>query len=84
MNLEPSLEFAFEELQDTFYDLMKDFKKISMKKKDLKTKNEMLIKEKEETLENYNILKGENKILKKEVDRVKSLVEKFIYNFEKL
>ena len=46
VNSKPSLEFIFDELQDAFYDLIKDFKKISMKNKNLKIKNEALIKEK--------------------------------------
>ena len=29
INLEPSLEFTFNELQDAFYDLIKNFKKLA-------------------------------------------------------
>ena len=36
---DPSLEFTFDELQDAFYDLIKDFKKISIKNKNSKIKN---------------------------------------------
>ena len=63
---------------------MIDFKKISIKNKNLKIKNEMLIKEKEETLVNYTKLKEENETLKKEVDRLKSLVEKFTCSSKRL
>ena len=44
----------------------------------------MPIKEKEEILENYNKLKGENETIRKEVDKLKPLVEKFTYSSEKL
>ena len=47
-----SLDFTFEELQDTFHYLMKEFGKVSLKNKDLKLKNESLSREKEEILQN--------------------------------
>ena len=64
--------------------LIKDFKKISIKNKNLKIKNEALIKEKEETLVHYNKLKEKNETLKREVDKLKPLVDKFTCYSNKL
>ena len=50
VTFELSIYFIFEELQDAFYELLNDFRKISTKYKDLKNKNASLIKEKDETL----------------------------------
>ena len=54
-----------DELQDAFYDLMKDFKKINIKNRNLKEMNQMLTKEKKEALNKQNKLKKENEALKK-------------------
>ena len=40
------LEFTFDELQDAFHDLIKEFRKVSLKNKNLKAKIEVLIKKK--------------------------------------
>ena len=47
---EPSVDFIFEKLQDDFQELLNDFRKISTKYKDLKNKNTLLTKEKDEVL----------------------------------
>ena len=43
-----TLDFTFEKFQNAFHDLLDEFKKISIKNKSLKTRNEALSKEKEE------------------------------------
>ena len=53
---ELSTDFTFEELQDAFHELLNNFKKISIKYKDLKNKNVSLTKEKEEALQNNKLL----------------------------
>ena len=50
VNAEPSNEFTFDELQEAFYDLLDDLKKLGLKNKELKFKNQTLIKEKEEIM----------------------------------
>ena len=44
------IDFVFDELQDIFYDLLDEFKKIKFKNKELKRYNHIQIKQKEECL----------------------------------
>ena len=79
-----SSNFIFEELQDVFHGLIDELRKMSIKNKDLKNKNTLLTKEKEEALPNNKILLEENQVLKNEVKRLKPLVDKFICSSKKI
>ena len=47
VNAETPNNFIFEELQEAFYDLVDDLKKLGVKNKELKSKNQSLLKENE-------------------------------------
>ena len=50
VTFEIELDLIFDELQEAFYDLIDEHKKLSLKNKNLKTSNHALIKEREELL----------------------------------
>ena len=77
-------KFTFDELQEAFYNLIDESKRIFLKNKSLKSSNQALIKEKEELLKEKKIANTEIQNLKKEVEKYKSIVKKFIYDSEKL
>lgn len=60
-----SNDFLFDELQEAFYELLNDLKKLGFKNKELKLKNESLIKEKNQLSSEKTILFLENQNLKK-------------------
>lgn len=60
-----SNDFTLDELQEIFYELLDNLKKLELKNKGLKMKNQCLIKEEEEISKEKMILMQENKNLKK-------------------
>ena len=54
---DPSNAFTFDELQETFYDLLDDLKKLGLKNKQLKMQNQCLVKEKKDiSAKNKNLI----------------------------
>ena len=56
VNAETPSDFIFEELQEAFYDLVDDLKKLRVKNKELKSKKQSLLKENEIILNKKLIL----------------------------
>ena len=77
-------DFSFDELQEAFYDLIIELKKLSLKNKNLKISNQTFIKEKEELLKEKEYVLKENQDSKKKVEKFKLIDEKFIYGSKKL
>ena len=44
VNTETPIDFTFEELHEAFYDLIDELKKLGVKNKELKSKNQSLLK----------------------------------------
>ena len=77
-------DFTFEELHEAFYDLVDELKKLGMKNKELKLKNQSLLKQVENFSIEKSILLQENQSLKNEIAKLKSIVEKFTLSSNKL
>ena len=56
-------EITFDELNEAFCDLLKEFQKVVSKNKDLKIKYELDEKEKSDFIKTINVLKGEKEAL---------------------
>ena len=54
---ESTSEFTFEELHEAFYDLIDELKKLGMKNKELKLKNQSLVKQGENlSIEKFTLI----------------------------
>ena len=77
-------DFTFEELHEAFYDLVDELKKLGMKNKELKLKNQSLLKQAENFSIEKSTLLQENQSLKNEITKLKPIVEKFTLSSNKL
>ena len=66
-------KFFYDELQEAFYELLDDLKKLRIKNKDLKLRNQVLAKEKEEVDSRNKELEIKNQSLLKEKDKISNL-----------
>ena len=81
---ESTSEFTFEELHEAFYDSIDELKKLGKKNKELKLKNQSLVKQAEIlSIEKFTLIQ-ENQNFKDEINRLKSIVDKFTLSSNKL
>ena len=84
VNVGNSLYFTFDELQDAFSKLIVEYRKISVKNKELKKLNFELNHKKKKISKKLSSLTCENQKLNDELKKIKPFVEKFIYSSKKL
>ena len=81
---ESTSEFTFEELHEAFYDSIDELKKLGKKNKELKLENQSLVKQAENlSIEKFTLIQ-ENQNLKDEMNKLKSIVDKFTLSSNKL